>query len=168
MDEIEKNSPETAPSQFIELISWEAPEYEHYEKSREWYWAVGIVTLAFFAVAIILQNFLFAILVLISGFSFALYGARQPRTISFAITSRGIKIDKSLYPFNTLDHFWVNYDPPLIREIYVISKKIFVPQISIPLGDAEPNNIRDYLIKFIEQNEIEEPFAHIIVRFFGF
>ncbi|MBI2609827.1 hypothetical protein HYW53_01465 [Candidatus Giovannonibacteria bacterium] len=164
-DHAEEKSP---PSAFLTLSAWEAPEFEYHEKRSDWYWAVGIVTIAFFAVAIILQNFLFAILILLAGLSFSMYGAKRPRVISFAITSRGLKIGKVLYPFDNLKSFWLNYDPPHVKELYIISKKVFMPQISIPLGNANPNQIREHLLKFLEEKEIHEPLSETIARFFRF
>ena len=34
------------------LISWNAPEHYHVEKTNDWYWAVGIITLALAVVCI--------------------------------------------------------------------------------------------------------------------
>lgn len=156
------------PSQFLVLVSWEAPEYEYREKSGDWYWAVGIVTVGFLALALILKNFLFAIIVAIAGFTLAVYGARPPRVIPFAITSRGVKIGNVLYPYETLKSFWINYDPPHIREIYLISKKFLMPQISLPLAGTDPNEVREHLLKFLEEKEIQESLSDTIARFFRF
>jgi hypothetical protein len=155
-------------TRFLTLMAWEAEEYEYKEKSPDWYWAVGIITLGFFVTAIILKNFLFALLALIGGFTFAMYGAARPKSVSFAITSRGIKIGDKLYPYDNLKSFWINYDPPHIREIYIISKKFFVPQINIPLGKIDPNEVREHLLKFLEEKEIPESLFDSIARFFRF
>ena len=153
---------------FLTLLSWEAEEYAHHEKNKDWYWSVGIVTIGFFALALILGNILFAILALIAGFTVALYGSKKPKIIQFSITSRGIKTDKILYPYDHLQYFWINYDPPHIRELYLISKKTFQTQINIPWGQADPNEVREHLIKFLEEKEIEESLFDTIARFFRF
>lgn len=167
-DEKQKSEEEKLSNNFLVLVEWSAPEYDHFEKSSSWYWAVGIISIGFFLVAIILKNFLFAVLVIIGAFTLALYGAREPKLASFAVTSRGLKIEKRLYPFGTLRYFWINYDPPRAKEIYFVSKKLFIPQISIPLGHADPNEIREHLIKFLEEKEVGEPLSHTIAKFFRF
>lgn len=160
---------EEKPKQnFLVLTSWEAEEYPYHEKTPDWYWAVGIVTLGFFIVAVILKNLLFALLILVGGFTFAMYGARRPKTVSFAITSRGVKIANTLYPYDALQSFWLNYDPPQVKELYIISKKVLLPQLSIPLGRADPNEIREHLLKFLEEREIQESLMDTIARFFRF
>lgn len=168
MPEEEKNPEAEKIGRFLTLLSWEAEEYEHHEKTREWHLAVGIIALGFLILALILKNFLFAILVIIAGFSVMLYGERKPKRVSFAITSRGIKTDNKLYPYDNLEYFWINYDPPHIRELCLISKKLFVPQISIPLGQTDPNQVREHLLKFLEEKEIEESIFDAIARFFRF
>ena len=169
MDSKKENIEEELPAEpFLTLVEWSAPEYEHHEKTSDWYWAVGIIAIGFLAIAFILKNFLFGILVLVGGFAFALFGAKKPKLISFSVTSRGLKIEKRLFPFDSLDHFWIHYDPPHKKELYIISKKLFVPQISIPLGFADPNEIREHLLKFVEEKEIEEPFSQAIAKFLKF
>ncbi len=165
---LDKAPEEKTAQQFLVLVEWQSLEYEYHEKSSDWYWAVGIITVGFFALAIILKNFLFALMALIAGFTLAMYGAKKPKTVSFAITSRGIKIGNVLYPYDDLKSFWINYDPPRVKELYVISKKVLLPQLSIPLGTADPNQIREHLMKFLEEKEIQESFADAIARFFRF
>ena len=157
-----------AHDHFSVLMSWEAEEFERYEKNKDWYWSVGIVSIGFFILALILENWLFAILVVLGGFTIAMYGSKNPKIIQFSITSRGIKADQVLYPFESLKYFWINYDPPHIRELYVVSKKVIQTQINIPLGAADPNEVREHLVKFLEEKEIEESLFDTIARFFRF
>ena len=153
---------------FLTLLSWEAEEYAHHDKGKDWFWSVGIVSIGFFALALILQNYLFAIMILIGGFAVALHGSKKPKTVHFAIISRGVAVDNTLYPYDNLKYFWINYDPPHIRDLYLISSKTFQLQITIPLGNADPNEIREHLIKFLEEKEIEESLFDSIARFFRF
>ncbi|MBI2024181.1 hypothetical protein HYT00_02240 [Candidatus Giovannonibacteria bacterium] len=165
MPEEKNNGPQ---EHFLTLISWEAEEYTHYEKPKDWYWALGIVAIGFLGLAVIMENILFAILVILGGFAVGIYGSRKPKVMTFAITSRGIKADRTLYPYDNLKHFWINYDPPHIRELYIISKKTIQPQITIPLGNTDPNNVREHLIKILEEKEIHESLFDTIARFLRF
>ena len=38
------------------LIEWDAPEHHYVEKTADWYWAVGIITLTAAALAFIFGN----------------------------------------------------------------------------------------------------------------
>ena len=149
-------------------IEWEAAEYEHGEKSADWFWAVGIITLAAIVSAFLLKNFLLGILSGLIGFSISLYGARKPATVKFKLGPRGVQIGNKLYDYENLASFWVEYDPPRRKELILKSKKALVPHINIMLGDADPGEIREYLSQFLEEEKIEESWADTISKIAGF
>lgn len=160
--------PITAPSPQPETISWQAPEYMYVRKSPDWYWAVGILTLGLFVVAIIFQNVLFGIFMLLAGFTTALYGARAPRTVTFTLSSEGVKIEKRTYPYEMLKSFWIFYYPPHVKELSIESQKLIMPHVKIPLGDANPAAVRAYLQQFIPERQQEESLIDTGARFLGF
>jgi len=149
-------------------ISWRAPEYHYHEKSSNWFWVLGIITLAMMLAALILESFLFAILIAISGFTIAMYGARKPSTVTFTLDPRGIFIGEKLYDYESMDHFWIEYIPPHRKELLVALKKKFSHHITIMLGDADPEQARDYLISYIKEEKIEEPLITSIAHMMKF
>ncbi|MBI1957130.1 MAG: hypothetical protein HYS44_01590 [Candidatus Niyogibacteria bacterium] len=163
-------APTTEPKPDIKtpLVSWSAPEYDYIPKSREWYWAVGILAMALVIVSALIHNFLFGILVVLAGFTVALYGARRPKIVRFTISARGVEIGEKLHSYESLESFWIRYDPPRVKELDIVSKKLTSPRITIPLGDADPNAIRAILAKTLKESETEESFAESIGRLLGF
>ena len=145
-------------------MEWEAPEYEHFERSNDWYWAVGIAVVVLFFVALFLKSFLFGIMILLGGFSLGLYGVRKPGLVSFGIGPRGVKIGEKIYYFDDLESFWVRYDPPYVKELVIESKKAIMPHITIPLGDADPVGVRSYLLKFLPEEKIDESLTTTVGR----
>jgi hypothetical protein len=166
---IEHASPKTArQGELTPLISWKAPEYIYIPKSADWFWAVGILTLAFLAVAIIMANLLFGIFLIIAGFTIALYGARKPRIVSFSVNARGIQVGRRLYPYEDLESFWIYYEPDHPKELNLESKKLFMPSLGLPLGNADPNELRQFLIKFLPEKRHEPSLTEAIARYLGF
>ena len=49
------------------IIAWEAPEYYHTDKTADWFWTLGIITVTIVIVSLLLGNILFAIFVLIAA-----------------------------------------------------------------------------------------------------
>lgn len=145
-------------------FKWLAEEYEYFEKSSNWFWLVIITSAAVSVVSFILDNLLFGILIFLSGVAIALYGIKKPRVIEFSITSQGIKIENKLFVYSDLDSFWMHYFPPLYKLVSLKSKKTFMPYISIPLGEADPNIVREILLKFMKEKEQEEPFLENIMK----
>lgn len=145
-------------------IEWQAREYEFQKKSPGWFWALGIITSAVVLAAMVLSNFLFAILAVLGGFSLALYAARKPKIIMFKIDSQGVTAEDKLYDYENIKKFWVNYDPPRRKEIFIESKKTFSPLITIELGETDPETVRNYLLRYVKEEKIDEPFIATLAR----
>ena len=145
-------------------IKWLAPEYEFHEKTPEWYWALGIITAAIVLAAVVLHNFLFAVFAVLAGFSVGLYGARRPRLVSHEINSGGVSFGNRNFNYENIDHFWINYNPPLKKELILESKKTFSTHTAILLGDADPEQIRRYLLQYLKEKKIEESLVAVIAR----
>ncbi|PIR70611.1 MAG: hypothetical protein COU46_00540 [Candidatus Niyogibacteria bacterium CG10_big_fil_rev_8_21_14_0_10_42_19] len=150
------------------LLSWTAYEYTYAPKPSEWYWALGILTFAFLVIAYLLNNFLFGVLVIISGFTLALYAARLPKKIKFAISPRGILIENRLYPYQSLRSFWIEYSPPHKQELIILSKKVVVPKLIMPFEDTDPVKMREILINFLPENYIENSLADALAKLIKF
>lgn len=152
----------------LEKIEWQAPEYEFQKKNPEWFWALGIITLALFLATLLLHNFLLGLLVILAGFSLALYAGRRPNIVSFKIDVQGIHINDKMYPYENLKSFWLDYQPPYKKELIVESKKTFMPHLNMMLEETDPVKVRSYLLQFLKEEKIEESLILTIARFLGF
>ena len=152
----------------LKKIEWSAPEYDHHRKNADWFWGLGIVTVAVFIASLLLKNFLFGLFALLAGFSLALYSARKPEMAEFVIDHRGIKINKTLYDFENLKHFWVHYEPQYKKELILESNKTFMHHITIPLANENPVEIREYLLQYLPEEKIEESLIDILGKLLGF
>lgn len=150
-------------------ISWQAPEFYYYEKTADWYWALGIICIGIVVASILLKNFLFAVLIFIAGFSLALYGAKRPKITSFSINERGIIIDnKQIYPYENIKSFWIEYNPPYQQELLIELKKSMMSKITIILDDVNPEEVKKYLLKHIKEEKIPESLSATIAKILKF
>ncbi len=154
--------------EFFASLEWEAYEYTHHERTSDWFWAVGILTVGLFAVAIIMSNYLFALFILLAGFTVMLYGAKQPRKMTFTLTHNGIQVDNKLYLYDSLKSFWIFYNPPLHKELSLETEKALVPHIRIPLDDMDPVEVRRHLLKFLPEKRQEESLIEIMSHYVRF
>lgn len=149
------------------IIRWQAHEYEYVDKDANWYWAVGIITVAGAVVSLIAGNILFAILILLGGFTLSMHAARKPELMNFEFNPKGVMIDSTMYPYTTLESFWV--DDLTNPKIILKSEKLFMTYIIIPFPDDEdPEEVRDYLGYYLEEEEMYEPFSHKLMEYLGF
>ncbi|MBP9749413.1 MAG: hypothetical protein KBD21_01675 [Candidatus Pacebacteria bacterium] len=150
-------------------ISWDAHEYVHVEKSPDWYWALGLLAIAGATGALLMENVLFAVFIIIVSFVLALVASRQPNVLRFSITQRGVRIDDTLYQYSALDSFAIdeptpNHTPKLILK----QKGFFESVIIIPILDVDADDVHDFLIAFLEEDEHIEPLTHRLMEWLGF
>ncbi len=149
---------------------WETEEYYFQEKTSDWYWAVGIVGVSISILAVIFSNALFALLVLFSTFALALYGSKRPSVVKFEVGKKGVMIANTLYPFGMLESFWVEDNRHIAKpsKLIIKSKKPIVPLIAIPLGEINPEDIRDFLMDHLLESHHPAPLGQAILEYFGF
>ncbi|MHB0978286.1 MAG: hypothetical protein ACYC1K_02715 [Minisyncoccota bacterium] len=149
-------------------IEWDGHEYEHKERSSDWFWAVGIITVAVALTSIILGNIIFALLIIVSAFALLLFINRPPETLHIIVDEKGITKGRVRYPFDTLHSFYIDIDHPH-KKILLRSKKMFMPLIVVPLGEkVDIENVETNLLKFIPQEPLVLPFAEQILEYLGF
>jgi hypothetical protein len=150
-------------------IDWEGHEYLHIEKNQDWFWALGLIAVAGAVGALLFNNVLFAIFILIAAFVVSLLANRKPNLVRFSLTQRGVRIDDTLYPFGNLKSFAIaerspNHTPKLILEPHAT----FSMHIIIPLENVDVDHIHDFLLDFLPEDDHIEPFSHHVMEWFGF
>lgn len=151
-------------------LVWQALEYEHKEKSSDWYWAVGIITFSVALTAFILGNYIFGIVVIVSGFSLAISASRKPEIATFELNKTGVVINSKQTSYTSLRSFYVETNeltdgrPKLLFQ----PKKSNRHMMIIPLEEVTPEEVRDFLLDMLLEEELHEPIAHQIAEFFGF
>ncbi|MEN9647483.1 MAG: hypothetical protein RLY57_287 [Candidatus Parcubacteria bacterium] len=151
-------------------ISWQAHEYFHQEKSNDWYWGLGIVATTAAILAIILGNTLFALVIILFAFASGMQAHREPRLLNFELTNRGIVINHVLYPYSTLESFSIgeqhlNKPDP---KVLIKSKKVMMSYIHLPVEEIDIEDVRDYLLMYLREEELEESFLEKLLEYFGF
>lgn len=152
----------------LEVIEWQAPEYEFHPKTPNWYWGVFLVALVIGLIALFTVNFLLLILIIVAAFAVMMYGARQPDVIKFATTHRGVRFHTRLYPYDFLKSFWV-IETAEKRKLILETDRIVLPHLVLPLGaDINAEDLRRYLLQFLPEVRQEESLADLLSDYFGF
>jgi len=151
-------------------IEWEAFDHIKVEKSADWYWIVSIIAIAGTVLSIYFDNLLLAVLILIGTFAIFVQNKIEPKMTSYEINRRGIRSGDTMYLFSSLDSFYVIDEDGWDRDRLILkSSKLFMPLITIPLGeDSSPDAIRDYLLEYLDEEQIEESLIEKIALVCGF
>ena len=149
------------------LISWHAPAHFYVEKRPDWYWIVAIITLALTIVSFIFGQIIMGIFFIVAAVALVLHSSHPPRRIYCEINDRGLIVDRILYPFLTLDSFWIPHDQ-YPHKLLIKSHKLFMPRIVLYIDEVDPESVREILLKYIAETEHQEPFLKHVLESFGF
>lgn len=149
-------------------VTWEAPAHHHIEKNGDWFWLLWVAAVTGAIIAFFFDDFLLSILILIAAAIMSLVANREPEIISYAITTRGLRVGEKLYPYSTLDAFYIDEDSPRGPELLVRSKKLFMQMIVMPLPAEYLEEIEDIIEVRLAEEHLEEPLAARILEIFGF
>lgn len=153
------------------VIEWRALEHNHREPSNDWFWLVGIFAIAGGILAAYFDNILLAILIVVAGFTAILQGHSKPKVIDFKISRRGVSAGTSLYPYSTLESFWVEDEVINANDKIILkSRKFLMPHIILPFDSTktDPEEIREFLLEYLDEEEMEEPLSQQIMERLGF
>ena len=153
-------------------LHWQTLEYENRERSADWFWAVGIITISIAVTSIIFNNILFALVVLLGEFSLSLYAARPPKEIDIVLDDMGVRIEKFFYPYRTLESFWVEETEHRAR-VLIKSQRLIMPYIIVPIShyddeEVEPEEIRKFLGRYLPEVFHSESTFHHMMEYLGF
>jgi hypothetical protein len=149
------------------IIAWEAPIHLYTEKSSDWYWAVGLITLALAAVAIMFGEIITGIFVIVAAAALVLHASHKPHAVRHEINDRGIINDQTLYPFLSLDSFWIPHDE-FPAKIILKSRKLLMPYIIMYIDEVDPEDVRATLLKYIAETEHREHLLKRLLERLGF
>ncbi len=148
-------------------ISWTTPQYIYREKTVDWYWIVGIVTISIVLICIIFQNLILAILIFISAFLLTILGSRKPKNIQIVIHAKGIRADNVEHPYKEYYSYWVQLDDPYPR-IILKPKKVLSTYITFLIPREKSDSIQKALGRFLKEERHEESLLEKIFIYFGF
>lgn len=152
------------------VIEWQALEHHHHkEKTPDWFWIVGTIAIAGSILAIYFGNILFGIVIIIAAMTVFIQSHTKPQILRYRITRRGVQIGSSIIPYSTLESFWV-IDEEINDRIILKSQKFLMPYIIIPYDSmkTDPDEIREYLLEYLNEEEMDEPVSNKILELIGF
>lgn len=140
------------------FMQWQFRETPTYKRGLLWYFLSGIILVLLLGYAISSRNFLFALILILFSALFFIFN-RNPSVIEAEIAQDGIKVGRKFYPYSEIEKFWIIYEPPHIKSLYIHVKHAFLPVIFLPLEDQNPIEVRRVLSRSIEEDteQKEEP-----------
>jgi len=149
------------------LIKWTAPEYRKKERSVDWYWSWGIISLSIIVISIFLHNYALAMLVAVAVFALMTVIAKDSSVFEYKIGEKGIKAGKDFIAYESIECFWIK-DGEEEDLLLLKTNRFLSPMLTIIIENVDLNKLRDILLTKIKEKELEEPSSKRIMDFLGF
>jgi len=149
-----------------EKLEWTALEYEDKNRSRDWFWALGVIVVTSAIASIIFGDYFFAVLIVLGGGLLGFFAIKKPDTIHYELNEKGLKIGSELYPYENIKSFWVQEMPAIL---FIKSERIFMPIISIPIEHSMLEEVHDvFTFVHVPEEEMKEHASDKIMESLGF
>lgn len=151
-------------------LTWETLDHIKEEKSSDWFWIIGIIAIAGAVLAIFFNNILLGLLILLSAFASFMFVNTPGKLEIYELNKKGVRIGDIVYPYNSLKSFYVIDEDGYDRDrILIKSEKLLMPILIIPLGnEVTVEETRDFLLNYMEEEEMSEPPTYHIMSWLGF
>jgi len=155
--------------QQTKVLEWDAREFEYTKKSRDWYWALGALSVVGLALTIIFGNYLLAVFIALSTFLIVLYASKKPDDIHVEISDQGVRVKQSLFPYTNLESFWITPKEDQQSLLLLRVNRLVDPLQIIPISDdVDLTDLREWFLSHLPEEEMREPIAHRISDRLGF
>ena len=146
-------------------ITWQAPEFMHYPKSAAWFIVLTAVAAGFAGYFLFRKDFLTAAMFVLLYVVVFFFSRKKPKIITVKLAGQGVSVGGTRLPWQKIKAFWIVYNPPEVKTLNLETAAYLNPVITLQLAEADPGEIREFLLEFIpEEPDREEQLADKIGR----
>lgn len=151
-----------------QLHSWRTQEFIHYEKGIGWYITLGIIEFLLISYQIYLHDYFAAITLALIGVAVYYFSRLLPREVTVTITTKGVNLDNTSYPYTHLKKFWI-VEHDKAKHVTLETTAYLNRYIILPLYEENPEHISEILKKYLpESTPNQETLAQRLARYLKF
>jgi hypothetical protein len=136
-------------------LSWKTLEFEKKDKSPDWVWTVGLVSVLSSIVSFFYGNIFFGIFLIIAGAVTIIYALKHPKELSITISELGVSINEELIDYKNITSFWLDETGKEVKLLLLV-KTSFIPTLSIPLERVSASQVREAIAPYAKEEELRE------------
>ena len=147
-------------------FSWIAPELLQRPKTVKWWVIAGIILVVAVIVEALVSNWTMLMATVVFGLVYTyLHMFHPPLYVKINISELGVKLGHKRILYEEIECFWIIYNPPQVKQLYIRIKDKLITDLVIELEDQNPEAIR----RFLEQYLVEvigkrENFTDVLLR----
>ena len=157
----------SAAPQKIDLsqpFSWQAAEGIQNQRNTGWYVLFGIIVAGLMALAIwVFNSITFAILLPVMAVAVILLSSKPPRTITYAVSPKGVYVADKLYDFSEFRAFGVIQEPEH-ASVMLLPVKRFSPGLTLYFDEKDGEIIVDMLGARLPMQEVKPDALEKLIR----
>lgn len=89
------------------LLEWSSPARPYKSRSREIYTTIGSIIFLLGVILLLLKEFLLIGVIIAFAFLYYVLSTVKPDDVTHQITTKGVRTDNKLYPWEELINFWL-------------------------------------------------------------
>lgn len=151
-----------------QIISWEAPEYKHYEKNLGWYTTLIAVAILVIGYELLQRDFFAAIVMLILAGFVWFFSRQKPKTITISLSGKGVHLDELQIPYQQIKHFWI-VNNERHKTLNIETTAYLNNLLVLELETQDPETLRQFLLRVLpEHAETQETLSQKIIHHLKF
>ncbi len=145
-------------------INWEAQEYIIRDKTSWWYVGLVAIGLVLSGIAVLLQQWSFLAIVILSVIALVIYTLRPPRMIHYSMTNKGISEGDHLYEYSEFKAFGLLQEGDNFA-IVLTPRKRFSPRVRVYFPQAQGEEIVDAFGARLPMEEVKLDMLDKLIKF---
>ena len=146
-----------------QVFEWEAPLYHQTQKKSGWYTNIILGAIVLFGIAWYVENILFGVFILLAAGAFVILGRSEPSIAKFRVDERGAIVNSTLYPYDSLESYWIEKNTLYIKRDNALSLHLF-----LPLGDINKEELEEAIKEHLPKEEYQETLIDTIAEYINF
>jgi len=134
-----------------QTISWQAPEFRHYEKNMGWYVTLIGITILIVGFFVIQQDLFAAITSGILGLVTIFFARQKPEIVPIELNGKGVYFGNVFFPYKQLKYFWV-VSTPNHRTVNFHAATYINNVIILELEDQDPDEVHEFLSRYLPEH----------------
>ncbi len=145
------------------MVNWEAREYIERKKNAGWYVGFALVVVALIAIAVLLEYWLFILVIILAAIALLTYVLRPPRMLHYSLDDKGLTEGNNLYVYDDFRSFGILNEANHYC-IVLTPKKRFGARVTVYFPETEGEQIVDIFGERLPMEEVRQDIIDKLVR----
>jgi len=134
-----------------ELFSWKAPARPFKRRDRQFWVTVIAIAVVFGMISFLAEGVMPVIVIISVIFLYYVLSTVEPETVTFSITTWGVKIVDKLNPYGSLNRFW--FTRRFNDMLLIFETATFPGRLEVIINPKDKEKIKTLLKKYLPEEE---------------